>query len=211
MSESNKKTTAGACGKGYEARKGFAITGDYINNQPIFCSTMQQARELFCTIATDKHCLKANVYLREYEKDEFVELVKAGKYRQAMELWGELVCEDELRIIKGTMIVPSSSYVSSSPSYSNTSYGPHAPPSASRSTSSPKSVTGTVANGDSKKPLVVHSGKTLEQMRDDLRAGKPVEEVRAELLTTLGGHDITEPQLALPESTTSANDKGEVA
>lgn len=181
-----KTTTVGACGKGYEARKGFAITGDYINNQPIFCSTMQQARELFCTIAADKHCLKANVYFSEYEKDDFLELVKNGKYRQAMEFWNELVCEDELRIIKGTMIVPSYSSYTTHPST-----GSSAP-----SARSPKPVTGTVvANDGSKKPEQVQPAKSFEQL--------------AEMLSSSAAPE-SQPSLPLSPESTPANDKGGV-
>lgn len=107
MTAKEEKKSVGNGGRGWTSRKGFAITGDYIDNEPIFCSTMTQAREVFCTLATDKKCMSFNAYLRDHEKETFISMVNAGKYKQAMEFWDELVASDELRIIKGTMIVPS--------------------------------------------------------------------------------------------------------
>lgn len=162
--EKSRKSKVGVGGRGYDKRSGFAIIGDYINNQPIFCSTINQARELFCAIAADKHCLKANVYFRDHEKDTFLNLVQAGKYRQAMEFWNELVCEDELRIIKGTMIVPAyrpPATTTGGSSSSSTGGGNRPAPSASPSSSAPSASKSTTTTSNSElitRPPVIDHG-----------------------------------------------------
>jgi hypothetical protein len=89
-------------GKNFMTNKSYMVIGNFTENEPYFCTSLDMAREVFCEILKQQDLVK---YLTEDQLSLFKSLTSHWKFKKAVRHWRSCGSDANLRIERANHVV----------------------------------------------------------------------------------------------------------